>query len=106
MLIAVYPACRYLGVAGGQVAALLAVLLGYVLQGVRVRRITGLNLLDYGRTFLPAALVSAGVLGVGLGANCLGLASTPTAHIAIGVGAGFIAYALSMPAFLRIKRAA
>jgi O-antigen/teichoic acid export membrane protein len=106
MLIAIYPACKLLGVVGGQVAALLAITASYFLQVIRVRGLTGLKLLRYGRALMPAALVSGGVLGVGLGARFLGLATGPLANIALGAGACVIAYALCVPAFLRIREIA
>ncbi len=106
MLIAIYPACKLLGVVGGQVAALLAIIVSYLLQVIRMRGLTGLDLLRYGKAFVPAALVSAGILVVGLGARFLGLATRPLANIALGAGACVIAYALCVPAFLRIKQTA
>ena len=66
MLIAIYPACKLLGTVGGQVAALLAIIVSYLLQVIRMRALTGLNLLRYGRTVLPAALGSSGNSHCGL----------------------------------------
>jgi O-antigen/teichoic acid export membrane protein len=106
MLLAIYPACKLLGVVGGQVAALLAIIVSYLFQVMRMRTLTGLNLLRYGKAFVPAALVSGGILGVGLSARFLGLETRPLANIALGVGACVIAYALCVPAFLKIKQAA
>ncbi|HXW15845.1 MAG TPA: oligosaccharide flippase family protein [Terriglobia bacterium] len=106
MLIAIYPACKLLGVVGGQVAALLAIIVSYLLQVIRMRGLTGLDLFRYGKAFVPAALVSGGILGVGLGARFLGLATKPLANIALGAGACIIAYALCVPTFLRIKQTA
>jgi O-antigen/teichoic acid export membrane protein len=106
MLIAIYPSCKLLGVVGGQVAALLAIIVSYFLQVIRIRELTGLDLLRYGKAFVPAALVSAGILVAGLGASFLGLATRPFANIALGAGACVVAYALCVPAFLRIKQTA
>lgn len=106
MLIAIYPATRWLGPVGGQVAALLAIVVSYLLQVMRVRSLTGLNLPRYGRAFVPAVLVSAGILVAGLGARFLGLATRPLANIALGAAACVIAYFLCLPAFLRIKEIA
>jgi O-antigen/teichoic acid export membrane protein len=106
MMIAIYPACKLLGVVGGQVAALFAIIVSYFLQVIRVRRLTGLDLLRYGKAFAPAALVSAGILVVGLGARFLGLATRPVANIALGAGACAIAYVLCLPAFMRINQSA
>jgi O-antigen/teichoic acid export membrane protein len=104
MVIMVYPACKLLGVVGGQVAALVAISVSYLLQLERMRALTGLNLLRYGKAFVMAILVSGGLLGVGLGARSLGLATRPFANIAFIVGACVIAYALCIPTFLRIKQ--
>ena len=106
MLIAIYPSCKLLGVVGGQVAALLAIIVSYFLQVIRMRELTGLELLRYGKAFVPAALVSTGILVAGLGASFLGLATRPLANIALGAGACVVAYALCVPAFLRIKQPA
>jgi hypothetical protein len=106
MMIVIYPACKLLGVVGGQVAALLAIIVSYLLQVIRMRGLTGLELLRYGKAFVPAVLVSGGLLGVGLGARFLGLATRPIANIALSAGSCVIAYALCVPAFLRIKQTA
>jgi O-antigen/teichoic acid export membrane protein len=104
MIIAIYPACKLLGVVGGQVSALLAVSVSYLIQVLRMRGITGLDMLRYGRPFAPTLLVSGGLLGVGLGAHLLGLATRPFANIALSLGACAIAYALCVPAFLKIRQ--
>jgi O-antigen/teichoic acid export membrane protein len=104
MLIAIYPACKFLGVVGGQVAALLAVIVSYFLQLMRMRGLTGLDVPHYAKAFAPAALVSAGILVGGLGARFLGFATRPIANIALGAAACLVAYALSVPAFIRIRQ--
>ena len=106
MLIAIYPACKMLGMVGGQVAALLAIIVSYLLQVIRMRDLTGLDLFRYGKTIVPAALVSAGILVAGVGARVLGLATRPGANIAFGVVACLTAYALCVPAFMRLKQVA
>ncbi len=104
MVIAVYPACKLLGIVGGQVAALLAIIVSYLLQVIRMRGLTGLDLSRYARAFAPAGLASAGILVAVLGARSLGLATRPVANITLGAGACLIAYALCLPAFMRIKQ--
>jgi lipopolysaccharide exporter len=101
MLIAIYPACRLLGVVGGQVSALLAIILSYILQVVRMRGLTGLDLLRYGKAFVPAALGSLGMLGLVLGGRSLGLAPGPIADIALCTGCCLIAYAICTFVHLR-----
>jgi len=106
MMIAIYPACRLFGVVGGQVAALLAIVASYGLQIWRMRGLTGLDLLRYGRAFVPAVLASAGALGIGLCARFAGLANRPSANIALSAAVCVIAYALCVPAFRRIRQTA
>jgi O-antigen/teichoic acid export membrane protein len=106
MIIGIYPACKLLGVVGGQVAALLAIIVSYLLQVERVRAVTGLNVTRYAKAFVPATLVSVGILIAGFGARSLGLATRPVPNLALGIGAVIIAYTLSVPAFIRIKHTA
>lgn len=106
MLVAIYPACKLFGVVGGQIAALLAIIIGYLMQLVRMRTLTGLNLAHYAKAFVPATLMSAGILAVGFAASLLGLATRPVSNIALGAGACLVCYGLSVPAFIRIKQSA
>ena len=106
MLISVYPACKYLGMAGGQVAALLAIAASYILQVIRAHKITGFSIVQYGRAFVPAVLVSAGILIVGIGVRVLGLATRPLHNIAVAALVCILAYVLTVPAFIRIRRLA
>ncbi|MGD1108531.1 MAG: oligosaccharide flippase family protein [Terracidiphilus sp.] len=105
MLIVIYPACKLLGMVGGQVAALLAIIVSYFLQVIRLRDLTGLDLLRYGRTVVPATLVSAGVLVAGYGFRLFGLATGPVANMTLGAGACIVAYGLCALAFIRRKHA-
>lgn len=106
MLIAIYPACKYFGVVGGQIASLVAIVSSYVLQLIRTKEITGLSILRYGKAFVPAALLSLGIAVVGVGAHRIGLGTRPLANIAIAASACLIAYILCVPVFARIKEAA
>jgi hypothetical protein len=103
MLIAAYPACKVLGMVGGQVAALAAIIISYILQVIRMRSLTGLNLLRYARTFVPAVLASAGILVAGYGFRMIGLAAKPATNITIGAVACLAAYALCLLAVVRGK---
>lgn len=106
MIIAIYPACKLFGVVGGQVAALLAISGSYVLQITRMRGLTGLDLLRYGRAFIPAILASAGALAIGLGAHFFGLATRPMANLVLGAAVCVTAYGFCVPAFIRIRQTA
>ena len=106
MLVAIYPACKLLGVVGGQVAALAAIVVSYVLQVILMCKLTGLDVLRYGKAFAPAVLASFGLLCVGLGARFFGFATRPLANIALAASACVVAYALCLPAYLKIKEVA
>lgn len=101
MLIAIYPTCKVLGVTGGQVAALMAIMVSYLLQIMRMRGLTGLDLLQYAKSFLPASLMFAGILGICVAARFLGLTARPIGNIAVGILACMTVYALCVPRLLR-----
>ncbi len=104
MIIAIYPCCKVLGMVGGQVASLMAIIVSYSLQLARMRDLTGLNLLRYARPVGPAALAAAGIFLVGYGIRWLGLAVNPATDIPLVMAACLIAYGLSVPAFMRANR--
>jgi O-antigen/teichoic acid export membrane protein len=104
MVIAIYPACKYLGLAGGQAAALVAITASFILQLVRIRDITGLNILRYAKSIVPAILASGGILLAGMGAHLLGLGTKPLVNIAIAASACVLAYVCCVPLFMRIRK--
>lgn len=104
MLVAVYPACKLFGLIGGQIAALLAMTLGYLMQVFRMRALTDLNLSQYARAFMPAGMVSAGILFLGFGAHFFELATRPVPNLAFGACVCLMSYAVCVPAFFRIRQ--
>ncbi len=103
MVAIAYPACRLLGLEGGQVAALIAIAASYVLQIVRIRDIAGLNILRYCRIFAPAALTASGIVAVGVAAHFLGLGTNPFVNIAVTTTTCLLAYLCCVPLFARIR---
>jgi O-antigen/teichoic acid export membrane protein len=104
MLIAIYPASKFLGPVGGQIAALLAVSVGYLFQLVLLRSVTGLNLLRYGSAFVPTALGSAMTLLTVLGSRYIGLVVRPAADVALCGACCVVIYVLCVPAHLRASK--
>jgi O-antigen/teichoic acid export membrane protein len=104
MLVAIYPASKFLGPVGGQIAALLAVAVGYLFQLILLRSVTGLNLFRYGSTFVLPALGSAAMLLIVLGSRRLGLAVKPGADIAVCAASCLIVYAMCTSARLRASK--
>jgi len=103
MIVAIYPACKMLGVVGGQIAALVAIAASYLLQIMRIRGLTGLDLARYRTAFVPAGLVSLLLLCVGLAIRFLGFAKETTAQIALGLCAFLLAYIVCVPPLLKVK---
>lgn len=101
MLVAIYPACRYLGTVGGQVAALFALTAGYLIQLFSMRGLTELRLIQYAKGFIAPTLASAGVVAAVLISRRLGLVTSPVTDVVLTIVACVIAYALSAPVLLR-----
>jgi len=104
MILAIYPAIRFWGLIGGQIAGLLSIAVGYLLQVFYLRAITGLNLFRYGSIFVPPTLGSAAMLGIVLGSRFLGLALKPVTDIALCLGSGAVVSAVCVLAHLRALR--
>ena len=106
MIIAIYPACRYFGLVGGQLAALLAIAVGYVLQLARMQDLTDLNLARYARPLMRASTVAMGVLVIYGAGRLLGWATRPIHGVALGFGACLIGYTLCLPVLMRSRERA
>jgi O-antigen/teichoic acid export membrane protein len=104
MLAAIYPASKFLGPVGGQIAALLAISVGYLFQLILLRSVTGLNLLRYGSAFLPAALGSAAMLVTVFGSRRLGLVVRPAADVALCGACCLLVYVLCTSVHLRASK--
>jgi len=103
MVSMVYPLCKWLGPVGGQAAALLAVIVGYLLQIVRVRRLTGLQMGPYGKGLLIPGLPSTSVVAVGLLTRPFAALSGPAANIAFGIVGCLLAYILACAILLQSR---
>lgn len=85
MIAAIYPAARHFGPVGGQLAALAAVVAGYVSQLVDMRRLTRLDLAGYAKSFPFVFAVSCGVMGVLWGVRHLVVTSQPFVNLLFGM---------------------
>lgn len=103
MLIVIYPACKHMGLAGGQLAALLAIAVGYGLQIARMRSLMQLELLRYVKTFIFAGLLAAGTLAIYATGRVLGFAAKPVGSVSLGLAACILAYCICVPALARMK---
>ena len=101
MVATIYTAARYFGLVGGQMAALAAVVVGYLSQLVAIRRLTRLDLVGYTKTFPFVLAVSCGVLGVLLGIRQFVVANQPFVSLIFGMSGCLLVLGLCGRALLR-----
>ncbi len=100
-LVLVYPLAKGLGIWAGQLACLIAVIAGYLLQLERVRTVTGLKLGEYGRRFLVPTAISLGIGGLWLMIGSVRSLSQPVVNISVGLVGCLLAYGCAAAVFLR-----
>jgi lipopolysaccharide exporter len=101
MIVLIYPFIERFGLVGGQLAALVAVLTGFLFQAVRVRDLIGLNLAEYGKPFLVATGISCAVAAVCLSTWPFAILSRPLPNIFFGMIGCTVAYTFSFGIFFR-----
>jgi len=101
MVISIYPLVKWFGPVGGQIAGLIAIIIGYLFQIERICKLTGLNLSQYRKGFLVSGAISLSVVVVCLFARMLGNWEQPVPNILIGMFGCAIAYGLSLGVLLR-----
>jgi O-antigen/teichoic acid export membrane protein len=104
MMIAIYPLAVWLGPMGGQAAALLAVIVGYLVQLARVRGVTGLSVARYCNSFPVALLISLTVVVLSLGSRFFAVLDRPGANLVVGIAGCVVAYIIAAAAFLRQQK--
>jgi lipopolysaccharide exporter len=97
----IYPMAKWLGIGGGQLACLIAVVAGYFYQVRRAVTVTGLDLSQYGRSLAVPFAIS-----LGMGAICFGIKlipglGNPLLNIVLGGGTLLGTYALSLAYLFR-----
>lgn len=101
VLALVYPLSKGLGIWAGQLACLIAIIVGYLLQVERIRKVTGVNLQEYWRTFAVPVVVSLAIAAVWLGVRSVGALNGTVPTIIFGVFGCLLAYALTGAMFFR-----
>ena len=80
-----YPLTKEFGLWGAQLAVLIAIVVGYILQVERTRKVIGLKLSDYRKTFVvPLAISLCAVLAC-LAARSAGILLRPLPNIMFGI---------------------
>ncbi len=101
MVITTYPLVKWIGLAGGQLAAVMAMIVGFGLQLERIQHVTGLSLSRYASLFSKAALASICVALVCLVGRQFPYLNRPLPTIAVGLFGCALAYGLASFIFLR-----
>jgi O-antigen/teichoic acid export membrane protein len=104
MVVCIYPFAKYFGLAGGQLACLLAVVVGFVFQLVRVQKLTDLSLTEFAKPFLSGLALSGSILAIWLFTQPFRQLSRPYVNILLGVLGFSIACAFSATDFLRKRQ--
>lgn len=104
MVVLVYPFIKEFGLLGGQLACLISIVAGYLLQVERVTKVTGLELSKYWRSFRIAGAISLSAVAVCLAARSLAIVARPMANVMLGVAGCLVAYGLAGAIFLRYVR--
>src|SRR5439155_17319164 len=101
MLVFTYPFAKELGLAGAQVACLIAGVAGYTFQLLRIRHLTGVNLAQYGRAFAGSALGALTVVAIYLCKWPFAALSAPLPNIVFGIVGCIVAYGLGLAVLRR-----
>jgi len=104
VLILTYPLAKGFGLWGGQLACLIAIVVGYLLQVERVRKVTGLRLSEYGKSFLIPAAASLVIAAIWLATGSIGALAQPAPNIIVGILGCLLAYGFAGVLFFRGAR--
>jgi O-antigen/teichoic acid export membrane protein len=103
-IVLIYPFAKVFGIAGGQMACLAALAIGYLFQVIRMHDMTGLDLTEYGKKFLYGAAVALGVVVICVAVKPFAALSRPIPNIAFGILGCIVAYSLAYTFFSRDLR--
>jgi O-antigen/teichoic acid export membrane protein len=95
MVIVSYPLIKVVGPMGGQLACLLAIVMGYVVQIRGLRAITGIRFNQYVRCYFEPLILASVVLALCLGLRRLHLPYEPGSTIVCGIMVCIAAYAFT-----------
>jgi O-antigen/teichoic acid export membrane protein len=92
MVLTSYPLARILGPQGGQAACLLAATLGYILQFLRLKRLTRPELAVFWKAVIIATLTSTAAVAINLCGPLISRQDHPVTKLAFGSLALLLAY--------------
>jgi O-antigen/teichoic acid export membrane protein len=102
VVVLTYPLTREFGLWGAQLAVLIAIVVGYVLQMERIREVIGLELSEYRQILaVPLAVSLCAVLAC-LAARSVGILSRPLPNIVFGILGCLVATGVACAFFFRV----
>lgn len=105
VIVLTYPLTKEFGLWGAQLAVLIAIIVGYLLQVERVRKVTGLKLSEYRKNFIvPIAISLCAVLAC-LAAKSAGMLLRPLPNIIFGILGCLVASGVEFAYFFREENA-
>jgi len=104
VIILTYPLTKEFGLWGAQLAVLIAIVVGYVLQVERIRRVIGFNLSAYRKTYVvPVAISLCAVLAC-LAARSAGVLARPLPNIMFGILGCLVTSGIACAYFFREEK--
>ncbi len=100
-LVLVYPLAKIIGLVGGQVAALFAIIAGFMLQAERAASVCGFEVKRYGNILLKSFALAVPVLATWLVWRYVLPTQRPLPSMAIGLCGCFVSYAIAGVLLLR-----
>lgn len=101
IVLIIYPSARQFGMLGGQLAALLCMIVGYLFQIERIRHITGLTLADYRKSILLGTTISLSGAALYLLFRWAGTSTRPLPNLLLGITGCFLAYGFAYSVITR-----
>ncbi|HEV7967672.1 MAG TPA: oligosaccharide flippase family protein [Candidatus Acidoferrales bacterium] len=101
MIILVYPLSKWLGPIGAQLASVISITIGFLLQLDYVRHLVRIKLSDYGAILGRGALISASVVVIFIVTRPIVNMTHPFLTIGLGISSCLVAYALAGMMFMR-----
>jgi lipopolysaccharide exporter len=95
MLVLTYPFAKWLGPSGAQLAGLVSILAGFLIQLNRARHLIGIKVSEYWKFFFEGLAVSACVAAVCLMARSIAVLTHPTIIVALGLFGCVMAYGIA-----------
>jgi O-antigen/teichoic acid export membrane protein len=106
MIVLTYPLAKWMGPAGGQLASLSAITVGFLIQLNRARHLIGIRISQYGKLLLQGLAVSAAVIAAGLMAQTLAVLARPIFTVGLGLLGCAVAYGVAGWIFTRNPKVA